>query len=108
MPTYTYGCDSCGSQRDVLVDYEAAQNLELICLQCGGTQKLMPVLVVNFLLTRASQADPASSSREARGQAQRQLKACGHARHCRCAVTLTKPNPFRKEIRKAAGIVDED
>jgi len=108
MPTYQFGCDTCGALRDVLADYETAQALELICVQCGGVQKIKPVLAVNVLHSRYSQADLASSSRGARDQAQRQAKACGHSHHCRCAVTLSRPNPFRKEIRKAAGIIDEE
>ena len=108
MPLYEFGCKDCGACRDVLVPYAEAQDLELVCTQCGGAQTLNPVLSVNVLLSHADTGDLASRSHEAAGPAQRQGKSCGHAHHCRCAVHLTKPNPFRKEIRKANGIVDEE
>lgn len=108
MPLYEFGCKQCGARREVLVGHADAQSLELVCTECGGVQTINPVLSVNLLLSRASTADRTSRSREAAGPAQRQGKSCGHTYHCRCAVHLTKPNPFRNEIRKAAGIVDED
>lgn len=107
MPLYEFGCNMCGAGREVLSDYETAQSLELICVQCGGVQTLRPVLAVNVLRSRASAVTPTSGSREVGNTAQRQGKACGHTHHCRCAVKLTKPNPFRDQIRKATGIVDE-
>lgn len=108
MPLYQFDCKTCGASRNVLADYAAVQSLELICIACGGVQTLKPVTAVNILHSRAGAATPASRSREAGNSAQRQGKACGHTHHCRCAVKLTKPNPFRGDIRKAAGIVDED
>lgn len=107
MPRYEFGCNRCDAIRDVLADHETAQSLELVCVECGGVMTQRPVLAVNILLSRASRGGPPSSSTEGRGEAQRQAKSCGHGRHCRCAINLKKPNPFRKKIREAAGVVDE-
>ncbi len=108
MPLYQFRCNACGDSRDVLANFEMAQRLELICVACGGGMTLGPVLAVNILRSRSSNADRATVSREAPAQAQRQGKGCGHAYHCRCAIRLTKPNPFRAEIRKANGVVDQE
>lgn len=107
MPLYDFRCNECGDTRDVLANYEIAERLELICVRCGGGMTLKPVLAVNILRSRASHVDRASNSRGG-PVAPQQGRACGHAYRCRCSgVRLTKPNPFRAEIRKAAGIVDE-
>ncbi|CCB65492.1 zinc ribbon domain-containing protein [Hyphomicrobium sp. MC1] len=108
MPLYQFRCDKCDECRDVLVNYELAKKLELICVGCGGSMTLGPVFAVNILRSRASTANRSGSSRDVAGEAQRQGKGCGHSYHCRCAIHLTKPNPFREEIRKANGIADQD
>jgi hypothetical protein len=104
MPLYQFRCNDCGECREALVNLELAKTLEFICVGCGGGMTLEPVLAVNILRSRARTEDRTSNSRET----QRQGKGCGHSYHCRCAVNLTKPNPFRDEIRKANGIADQE
>lgn len=109
MPLYDLRCNTCGETTDVLANRELVERLELICVSCGGVMTLKPVLAVNILRSRAGHAGRASTSHGGPAVADSPARSCGHTYHCRCAgVRLTKPNPFRGEIRKAAGIVDED
>ena len=86
MPAYEFHCGSCEAARNVRINYARSRTLELICVACGGTMRVAPVLNVNVqrFAATAVEAAPAAASR-----------SCGHAYACRCnAVRLTGPNPF--------------
>jgi hypothetical protein len=101
VPRYQFGCNDCDATRDVIADFVVAQDLELVCVRCGGVMTAKPVTAVNYIKSR-SQGEPAAAGAAA-GGATAQRKDCGHSYHCRCAIRLTKPNPFADKIREAAG-----
>ncbi|MFG1426790.1 hypothetical protein [Roseixanthobacter glucoisosaccharinicivorans] len=86
MPSYNFQCEGCDAARQVLVDYARSRALELICVTCGGTMRVAPVLSVRpgkFAATPVEAGAATTSS------------ACGHDYACRCkAIRLTKPNPL--------------
>ncbi|MCS0502911.1 zinc ribbon domain-containing protein [Ancylobacter mangrovi] len=88
MPAYEFRCGECDAARDVLVDYERSRELELICLACGGTMRVAPVLSVRVQgFSATAVEDGAEAGADAR--------SCGHSYACRCnAVRLTRPNPL--------------
>lgn len=98
MAIYDFVCADCGSQREVLADYESKQGLELLCIRCGGVMKAAPVNGFSVI----------THPREKSSNDQPTLKPCGHFRHCNCASAIkrTKPNPFQKEIDKALMGID--
>lgn len=104
MPTFTFRCADCEASRDLLIDLGTAEAIDLICTSCGASMKRAPVLALNVI---GAAAAARRSSRAA--EAERLLtKACGHSHRCRCSVTLSKPNPFGGQIKRAAGFVDDD
>lgn len=105
MPRYQFGCQSCDATCDVIADYKTAQRLELLCVACGGVMTSKPVMKLNYLKGR-TESTTGHSHEESK--AQRQTKSCGHSYHCRCAVKLTKPNPFADEIKAATGEAEAD
>lgn len=102
MPFYTFRCGDCEEDREVMTDLATASELELVCTSCGGSMTRAPVLTVNVI-------GPAIAARRAENNAKAEeiFKPCGHKYQCRCGVRLTKPNPFKQEIKKAHGFVDE-
>lgn len=94
MPIYDFICSECGTKMPVLVDYEAKKGLELICVQCGGVMKAMPVAMFNLI----------RSTKTKQPTEQKKVKPCGHTHHCQCAaIKQRKPNPFQKQIDEALG-----
>jgi hypothetical protein len=55
--------------------------------------KAAPSATINIITSTAKE--------DRRASYQQKAKACGHTHHCRCAIKLTRPNPFQKEIDKA-------
>ena len=103
MPVYTFRCANCDQTRDVMVDLKTAQDLELICTDCGGSMSCAPVLTLNII-------GPATRARKTvrEAEVERIFKPCGHRYQCRCGVRLTKSNPFKQEIKSSLGFTDED
>ena len=103
MPIYTFRCADCDRTRDIMVNLETAEDLELVCTHCGGSVRRAPVLTLNIIgpATRARKA-------ERETEAERMFKPCGHRYQCRCGVRLNAPNPFKQEIKKAHGFVNEE
>ncbi len=95
MPVYEFVCVGCAASRDVLVDYEAKKKLELICVHCGGVMRALEVSGFSIISSSAV-------SNKEHFHPQR-TKCCGHTHACRCAVKLTKPNPFQARIDSALG-----
>lgn len=95
MPLYDFRCTACGASRDVRTDYETKKGLELLCIQCGGVMKAAPSAAISIISSITGDKPLAQAAQ------QQNAKACGHTYHCRCAIKLTKPNPFQKEIDKS-------
>lgn len=92
MPLFGFSCTACGASREVLAGIEKCRNLEFICIHCGGTMYLDPVMNIHIKATRTDKtqtnmADATSTQ-----------KQCGHGYACRCAIKLTEPNPFRHQL----------
>jgi hypothetical protein len=102
MPLYTFVCAGCNASREVLTDLATAESLELLCVSCGGSVRKAPVLAVNVI-------GPAIAAYKAANNAKSEelFKPCGHKYQCRCGIKLTKPNPFKQEIKKAHGFQDD-
>ena len=94
MPIYDFLCSECGAKRPVMVDYETKKVLELICVQCGGVMRAIPVAMFNLI--RSTKDKPPAEHKK--------VKACGHTHHCQCAaIKQSKPNPFQKQIDQTLG-----
>jgi hypothetical protein len=94
MPIYDFVCNECDASRPVLVDYEAKEGLELICVHCGGVMRAAPVAM--FTVIRSTKVEQSTNRKK--------IKSCGHAHHCRCAAIKQKaPIPFQKQIDEALG-----
>ncbi|HHV75625.1 MAG TPA: zinc ribbon domain-containing protein [Thermoanaerobacterium sp.] len=94
MPIYDFVCSECDASRPLLVDYEAKEGLELICVHCGGVMRAAPVAM--FTVIRSTTVEQPTD--------QKKVKPCGHTHHCRCAAIKQKaPNPFQKQINEALG-----
>jgi hypothetical protein len=95
MPIYEFLCIQCAARRDVLVEYRAKKGLELLCVHCGGVMRAVEVSMFSVV---------SSSTAAAKVHVPRQgAKSCGHTHACRCAVKLTKPNPFQAQVDAALG-----
>lgn len=97
MPMYDFRCTECGSTRELFIACVEAQAMELVCTACGGPMRLAPSRISHLRtrVTRGEQSTAATSAEQARG-------GCGHRYACRCAgVRLTRPNPFRDQIKAA-------
>ncbi len=98
MPIYDFRCHACGVSREVMTDHDHSLSLELVCASCGGDMVVIPS---TFHLLRGAKEDNSISFPNP-------TKTCGHVYHCRCHIKLKQPNPFKREIRAAHGIVEED
>ena len=103
MPVFDFRCDSCGAERSVFVSSAAAEALALLCIRCGKTMHRAPVLKVAYMATKRGHDFAASSAKQALQGDGAKAKSCGHHHACRCSIKLKRPNPFRKEIKQAAG-----
>ena len=63
MPVYDFKCEACPAERRVSVSADAASSLSLVCIKCGGSMHLAPVLKVAFVAAHwwAAPDDPARS-----------------------------------------------
>ena len=95
MPTYDFRCGQCSARREVRASYEDATSVRLVCLACGGTMEKAFSASIH-VLTGSGQAPPSSSA------ARRPRRRRG-GDSCDAAIRLSRPNPFRGDIRKAAG-----
>lgn len=97
MPMYDFRCLDCGSTRELFTACVDAQTLELVCTTCGGLMRMAPSRVTHLRTRSAGNGqDGAAASAEQRGG------GCGHRYACRCSgVKLTRPNPFRDQIKAA-------
>ena len=89
MPYYDFGCADCKAVHEVRVDYETKKNLELVCLHCGGIMQALPIQTFTIITKKAAKRQRPTPTN---------AKSCGHMHQCRCAINLTQPNPFQKEI----------
>jgi hypothetical protein len=102
MPVYDFRCEACPAERRVSVGADAASSLALVCIKCGGSMHLAPVLKVAFVAVRRSRDFSASTALSGTN-----VKACGHFYACHCSINLKRPNPFKTEIDKARGKTPE-
>ncbi len=103
MPFYTFRCGDCDASREIMTDLGSANDLELVCMACGGSMTKAPVMKLTVI-------GPATAAQQAANdsKAEQALKPCGHNYQCRCGIRMTKANPFKQEIKAAHGFVDED
>ena len=106
MPLYDLRCSDCNLEKEVLVHHQMAVTLELVCVACGGTMTLGPVLMRSKVYRKS--AKPGQKSAPSMVRARQQAKSCGHGYQCRCAIKLSSPNPFKKEVQAAMGKVEQD
>ncbi|HQS47228.1 MAG: hypothetical protein B7Y12_06230 [Rhizobiales bacterium 24-66-13] len=86
MPSYSFQCRDCDAERQVMVDHARSRTLELICVTCGGTMRVAPVLSLRLGNFAATPVEPGAATAR---------RACEHDYACRCkAIRLTKPNPL--------------
>jgi len=108
MPLYDFRCSSCGTRRELFGAYADIGELELICTACGGAMTRAPS-AVGALVFRAPAPAAAAPDASPGNEALAPVKPCGHRHACRCGIKLTRPNPFRQQIRLAdAGQADTD
>ena len=103
MPNYTFRCNDCSNEQDVMADLKTADELTLVCVSCGGDMNRAPVTKLNVI-------GPAVAAKVHEKQQEERAyfaKACGHKHACRCGVKLTKQNPFKQEIRATHGFTDD-
>lgn len=95
MPLYDFVCSECDARRQVLVNYHTKNNLELICVQCGGVMRVVPVAMFSVI----------SSTNVKQPTNKKPVKPCGHTHNCSCAAAIKQkaPNPFQKQIEEALG-----
>ncbi|HEY4459318.1 MAG TPA: zinc ribbon domain-containing protein [Pseudonocardiaceae bacterium] len=84
MPRYDFRCIECAEQREVLVPFDQADSLELVCVDCGGD--MIRAMTKSFAIVTgtAQRATPSPT-----GTGQRKGPTCSDG-----AVKLTRPNPF--------------
>jgi hypothetical protein len=102
MPVYDFRCEACSAERRASVSADAASSLTLVCVTCGGSMYLAPVLKVAFVAARRSRDLSASTA-----LSNTTAKACGHSYTCRCSIKLERPNPFKADIDNAHGKTPE-
>jgi predicted nucleic acid-binding Zn ribbon protein len=100
MPIYELLCTQCATSREVLANHRAKNEIKLLCAQCGGVMRAAEVSM--FSITCSSTATNKGRARPRRG------KTCGHTHACRCAVKMTKPNPFQAQVDAALGKVSAE
>jgi len=93
MPIYEFICADCATRRDVLVEYEAKKGLKLLCARCGGVMRAAEVSGFTVITS--------STAADKRPVHPQRAKACGHTHACRCAIKLTRPNPFQAQVGAA-------
>ncbi|WP_041287695.1 zinc ribbon domain-containing protein [Desulfomonile tiedjei] len=97
MPIYEFVCVECEASRDVLADTTIKNEMELICVHCGGVMRAAQVSRFSVI---------SSSAGAGKGHVHADAaKSCGHTHACRCAVKMTKTNPFQDRIDLALGNV---
>jgi hypothetical protein len=95
MPIYEFVCVECHLGRDVILDRSIEREMEFLCVHCGGVMKAAQVSKFSIISSSPVRDRPRALSHGA--------KSCGHAHACRCAVKMTKPNPFQEQIDSALG-----
>lgn len=97
MPIYEFVCVECEASHDVLVDTTIKNEMELLCVHCGG---VMIAAEVSRFSVISSSAGAGNRRVHPEG-----AKSCGHTHACRCAVKMTKRNPFQDRVDLALGNV---
>lgn len=92
MPLFDFTCVDCGANREVLASADKCNKLEFVCIQCGGTMSLGPVMNIHLQSGRADKIQLGTPRTQA---------GCGHVYACRCAIKLTEPNPFRRQLAES-------
>jgi predicted nucleic acid-binding Zn ribbon protein len=100
MPLYEFVCNECEASREALVDSTIKNEMELLCVHCGGVMRAAEVSRFSVI---SSSVGPVRKHVPHHG-----AKSCGHTHACRCAVKLTKPNPFQERVDLALGSVKPD
>jgi putative FmdB family regulatory protein len=90
MPIYDLQCSTCGRALEVLLLRGEAIPTE--CPECHGDLRR----VWTSFVARRDLSSPGSQSLPAR-------KSCGHTAACKCAVKLTRPNPFADRLDSGRG-----
>jgi hypothetical protein len=106
MPLYDLRCSTCNAEKEVLVDYRRAITLELVCAACGGSMTRAPLRLRSKVYTKSASPEQRSAASMA-GNGKR-ARPCGHSYQCRCAIKLTRANPFKREVGAALGKVTQD
>jgi predicted nucleic acid-binding Zn ribbon protein len=99
MPIYEFLCTQCDASRDVILDHRIKNDLELICVHCGGVMRAAKVSGFHVVSSSAG-ANKVRAHSLPQG-----AESCGHnhPHACTNVVTPRKPNPFRDQIDAAHG-----
>ena len=92
MPLFGFTCEGCEASREVLASADRCNGLEFICVFCGATMYLDPVMNIHIKSARADKIEVGAA------KAPGSQTGCGHGYACRCAIKLTEPNPFRRQL----------
>jgi ribosomal protein S27E len=106
MPLYDLRCPDCKLEKEVLVRHQMAVTLELVCVACGGTMIMAPVRMRSKVYGKSGK--PGQKLAPSMARARQKAKSCGHGYQCRCAIKLSSPNPFKKEVQAAMGKAEQD
>ena len=89
MPFFTLRCDKCEVEDDVFV--LPNEDVDFVCAECGGElEQMVSLFAIGGVAKKPGEGAP-----------KKRLSCCGTPR-CRCAVKLTKPNPFKARLKNDA------
>jgi putative FmdB family regulatory protein len=88
MPLYDFRCTDCAGEREVMVPFERADSLELVCVDCGGD--MTRTMTKSFAVV-AGAVERATPSQTAK--ARRRGHTCSDG-----AVKLSRKNPFARAL----------
>lgn len=100
MPLFGFRCGGCGASREVLASADQCNGLEFICVYCGAVMSLAPVMNIHVQARRGDKM-PVDAEKVTNAGA-----GCGHGYACRCAIKLTEPNPFRRQLAETERIAE--
>lgn len=101
MPLYNFECEECTSLREVLANTDKLIGLELVCVDCGGTMRLAPIMNIHINGGRRTMGDVGTFKTAS------EKAGCGHSYACRCAIKLSQPNPFKRSFSGGKRIAEE-
>ncbi|HEY3748063.1 MAG TPA: zinc ribbon domain-containing protein [Pseudonocardiaceae bacterium] len=88
MPLYDFRCTDCAGEREVVVPFERADSLELVCVDCGGSMTRTMSRSFAIVTGAAERATPSPT-----GKPRRRGHTCSDG-----AVKLSRRNPFANAL----------